>query len=64
MFKVQNYSGISIERTHDKADTSIRLTVLRGTDCFALRSNYLRKNLCKADIFFCTNDVSFIEIPL
>ena len=38
-----NYSGISIKRTHYKR------TVWWGTDCFALRSNYLRKNLCKAD---------------
>ena len=34
------------------------------TDGFALRSNYLRKNLYKADTFFCTNGVRFIEIPL
>ena len=46
----QFYSGISITRTHYKADSSIRRTVWRGTDCFALRSNYLRKNLYKADI--------------
>ena len=44
------YSGISIKRTHYKADIPIRRTVWRGTDCFALRSNYLRKNLYKADI--------------
>ena len=31
-------------------DTSIRRTVCRGTDCFALWSNYLRENLYKADI--------------
>ena len=47
---VKHYSGISIKRTHDKADTSIRRTVWRGTDCYALRSNYLRENLYKADI--------------
>ena len=35
-----------------KADTSIRRTVWRGTVCFALRSNYLKKILCKADTFF------------
>ena len=64
------YRGISIKRTHYKADTSIRRTVWRGTDCFALRSNYLRNNLYQADIsikrthFFCTNGVRFIEIPL
>ena len=33
-----------------KADTSIRRTVWRGTVCFALRSNYLKKILCKAAI--------------
>ena len=37
------YSEISIKRTHYKADTFIGQTVWRGTDCFALRSNYLRK---------------------
>ena len=64
------YSGISIKRTHCEADTSVRRTVWRGTDCFALRSNYLRKNLYQADIsikrthFFCTNSVCIIEIPL
>ena len=64
-----SYSGISIKRTHYKADTSIRRTVWRGTDCFALRSNYVRKNLYKADIsikrtLFYTNGVRFKEIPL
>ena len=44
------YSWISIKWTHYKADTSIRRKVCRGTDCFALQSNYLRKNLYKADI--------------
>ena len=33
-----------------KADISIRRTAWQGTDCSALRSNYLRKNLYKADI--------------
>ena len=47
---VHYYSGISITRTHYKADTSTRRTVWRGTDCFALRSNCLRKNLYKPDI--------------
>ena len=47
-----------------KAETSERRTVWRGTDCFVLRSNYLRKNLYKADTFLCTNGVRFIEIPL
>ena len=46
------YSGISIKRTHDKVDTSIRRTAWQGTDCSALRLNYLRKNLYKADTFF------------
>ena len=50
MVFIKMYSGISIKRTHHKAETSIRRTVWRGTDCFALRSNYLRKNLYKADI--------------
>ena len=36
--------------THYKVETSIRRTVWRGTDYFALRLNYLRKNLYKADI--------------
>ena len=49
-FLVCKYSGISIKRTHYKADTSIRRTVWRGTDCFAFRSDHLRKNLYKADI--------------
>ena len=31
-----------------KADTSVRRTVWRGTDCFTLWSNYLGKNLYKA----------------
>ena len=44
------YSRISVKRTHHKWDTSIRRTVWLGTDCFALRSSYLRKNLYKADI--------------
>ena len=44
------YSWISINWTHYKADTSIRRKVCRGTDCFALQSNYLRKNLYKGDI--------------
>ena len=44
------YSGISTKWTHYKADASIRQIVWRGTDCFSLRSNYLRKNLYKADI--------------
>ena len=35
---------------HYKVDNSLRRTVWRGTDCFALRSNYLQKNLYKADI--------------
>ena len=46
----RHYSGISIKRTHYIADNSIRRTVWQGTDCFALRSNYLRKNLYTADI--------------
>ena len=33
-----------------KADTSIKRTVWRGTDCFAFRPNDLRKNLYKVDI--------------
>ena len=65
----KDYSGISIKRTHYKADTSIRRTVWGRTNCFALWSNYLGKNLYKADIsikrtLFCTNGVCFIEIPL
>ena len=52
-FAVKNCnSGISIKRTPYKADTFIGRTVWRGTDCFALRSNYLRKNLYKADTFY------------
>ena len=49
LYGIWRYSGISIKRTHYKADTSIRRTVWRGTDCCALRSNYLRKNLYKTD---------------
>ena len=44
------YSGISTKWTHYKADASMRRIVWRGTDCFSLLSNYLRKNLYKADI--------------
>ena len=52
-FTVKNCnSRISIKRTPYKADTSIRRTVWRGTECFALRSNYLRKYLYKADTFY------------
>ena len=51
IYQVYN-SGISIKRPHYKADTSIRRTVWRGIDCFALRLNYLRKNLYKADTLF------------
>ena len=58
-----NYSGTSTKRTHYEADTSIRRTEWRGTDCFALRSNYLRKNLYKAATFF-RPGVRFLEIPL
>ena len=43
------YSGISIKWTPCKADTSIRRTVWRGTEYFALWSNYLGKNLYKVD---------------
>ena len=46
------YSGMSIKRKHYKADTFVRRIVWRRTDCFALRSNCLRKNLYKADTFF------------
>ena len=44
------FSRISIKQARFKSETFIRRRVWRGTGCFALRSNYLRKNLYKADI--------------
>ena len=47
IFSIFICNGISIKRTHYKADTSIRRTVWREMDCLALQSNHLKKNLYK-----------------
>ena len=66
--KYSQCEQIFLLQTLYKADTSIGRTVWRGTDCLALRSDYLRKNLYKADSSIkrtlCTNVARFIEIPL
>ena len=35
VFFREKYSGISIKRTHHKADTSLKRTIVEGTDRFA-----------------------------
>ena len=42
-----HYSGISLRRTHHKADTSIKRTHIQGTDGFLV--NFSQASLYKAD---------------
>ena len=45
--EISRYSGISLRRTHHKADTSIKRTHIQGTDGFLV--NISQANLHKVD---------------